>query len=1006
MPRFLFFAGATVVPTLIVIQVLRLNPWMAPEWKGITTLISLVCFGAGMLPGIYRHDWRFIKYSGLLGALSPLAVLIISYMLVFGTTSLVISLFALGVLIMLYASRTNDECSGSPSMVPSLISRVASLLSLETTDMIGAIEIMEHPESHLSERARDLEHQQRYSPFLNIVRALRSSGITVGIRIERVLRRTRVFYLTRARSREQLDIHLASVEAALRTYLPGFLCKRHDEFNPSIDVERKPCVSAMISGEVLSVEDHRQTTDGLTAAASILQSMDSGIVQIWADPISSGWIERWWVKREYENELSKSRKSIASSNGNDQESIIRVDTTATTKAARLRRKLLRLRSDDACNVGIFMTSWDSRPARAERNALHLGQSIVSSVRSADPENGLKVVALKKRPDSLALLNGHPVGRANTLLTSEVATLFIPPRRYIGIKTSRRQAFSNATSDVFAEQLAPEGQETVPTGSYKDPVVRAELIWKIPYTGKVIVGFNVLQNGEIDRNSIVSFDPFDLERHMMILGASRSGKSTTVISITAQLIRCRLNPIVIVPYKVHDWRVLKTLFPQLRIFTAGDPNTAPLYINFWVPPKGVSLEQWIQRLAQIFHAWLPNEEIMTMHFAKIIYRTYQLCGWNVEENKHGRPILLSDFYDAVQYAIKNKDIDYSDEVNQNFIGALLARLDNMFMRSAVVGMFNTQGGMTFDELLSTPTIIEMEKLHELDKTLLAGILTAGLSEYRMANPVRKLTNVLILEEAHTFLKRAGMRLDGKRSATEEAIENLVLMLRTSGGTGLGIIMLDHLASQMVEEAVKLPSNIIVHSQRQGTEAKLAGDLVRCDELQSEHITGMDVGEAIVLFEHHKMPRNIKVIQLKHMVILPLNPDGWTDTKVKESMAEFYESNEERMKSEELAENIRNRIDLTLVQEHDVGPMTTELEKVVTTPECEKVFRTIIKKAEDGDSGPTCRFMLKIVDSLNVPVEEREERAIDVLAIGRATFGVPVDDALFQNLVDEIGDAATA
>ncbi|MHA1956854.1 MAG: ATP-binding protein [Candidatus Thorarchaeota archaeon] len=858
----------------------------------------------------------------------------------------------------------------------------------------------------MSERARDLEHQQRYSPFLNIVRALRSSDMPIGLRLERVLRRTRVFYLTRAQSREQLDIHLASVEAALRIYLPGFFCKRHDQFDPSIDVERKHCVSAMITGEVLSIEDNRQTTDGLTASASTLQSMDSGIVQVWADPTSSSWIGRWWAKREYENELSKSRKSVASTNGDDQESIIRIDTMATTKAARLRRKVLRLRSDDACNVGIFVTSWNSRPARAERNALHLGQSLVSSVLSADPERGLKVVTLKKKHDSIALLNGHPVGRAITMLTSEVAAFFIPPRRYIGIKTSRRQAFSNATSGVSIEHQPPEGQETVPTGSYKDPQVRAELIWKIPYTGKVIIGFNVLQNGQIDRSSIVSFDPFDLERHMMILGASRSGKSTTVISITAQLIRCKLNTVVIVPYKIHDWRVLKTLFPQLRIFTAGDPNTAPLYINFWVPPKGVSLEQWIQRLAQIFHAWLPNEEIMTMHFAKIIYRTYQLCGWNVEENRHGRPILLSDFFNAVQYAIKNKDIDYSDEVNQNFIGALLARLDNMFLRGAVVGMFNTQGGMTFDELLSTPTIIEMEKLHELDKKLLAGILTAGLSEYRMANPIRKLTNVLILEEAHTFLKRAGVRLDGKHSATEEAIENLVLMLRTSGGTGLGIIMLDHLASQMVEEAVKLPNNIIVHSQRQGTEAKLAGDLVRCDELQSEHITGMDVGEAIVLFEHHKMPRNVKVIQLKHMVILPLNPDEWTDTKVKESMAEFYESNVERLKSEELAENIRDRINLTFVQEHDVGTMSIELEKVVTSPECEKVFRTVIKKAEDGDSGPTCRFTLKIVDSLSVPVEDREERAIDVLAIGRAKFGVPVDDGLFQNLVDEVGDAATA
>ncbi|MFW9912915.1 MAG: ATP-binding protein [Candidatus Thorarchaeota archaeon] len=1003
-----------ILPMGFLVSFYKTNPFMPNMLNAIGALFWAGCIGAGMAAGIAKGEWRVMRYTGPLALVSIPVVYGIGLLIAAGALAVaVLSVEVVVVLIgvagvigfMAYTELTsrgeNDEAT---EIQASMTSRFLQWTGQESPMLVGAIEVVEFPEAHLYNNSRTKERLDRYTPFLGVVRAMRSAGLAVGLRVERVQRKNRMFYLTRAPTLEALSEGLSKLESTLKTQLREFKCRRVGELPPKIDVANQTCFSAMVVGVPLSITDSRQSVDGLTSVVDSLHEMENGIVQIWAGPYQSGLFETWLARREFEEEDRKSRRTNSTSyggilSGSGQESFIEVDTVASTKAKNLKRQLTRFESKSAVEVGVFTTSWDSRLGRAEQNAMLLGHTLVSSILSAELESVLEVKPLKKRQDSLRLIQGQLIGKPTLMLDLEAGAFFIPSRRHIGISTSRRHEFSTMATEIPHSPLASNDPRLVAAGPVKNGDDPRDVMWSLDFSGMVVLGHIVTVNGEIDRSAVVAIDPQDLQRHMLILGTTRSGKTTTGLTLVAQLIRYGVSPVVIVPYKVRDWRVLKQAYPNVRIFTAGDPDTAPLRVNIWVPPERVHLDKWVQRLAEIFHAWFPNQEVVTMHMKRVILRTYELCGWDVSRNIQGRPILLEDLLAGIDYAIEKGDVTYSNDVKQNFIGALKARLESMLTNSAVVDMFNTTGGLTFSELLSTPHIIEMERLHEDVKQLLIGVITAGISEYRMANPASVLQNVLVLEEAHVFLKRATRRTDGERTAAQEANSSLALMLRTSGGNGLGIVIMDHLPSQLAAEALKIPNNTIAHKQSHGSEAELAGDLVRLTKEQSDHLAGMDPGEVILLLENHKMPRNVKIVQLKDLIVIPLNKDDWTDERVKQEMQSFFEENQERLRSIPLTDRLQSRLGLA----PSIQKNRNRIRRIVSTPKMEGVYRSIINRARLGDTKLAVGAARALTEKLGVSGDERSMIAREFFESARERYGIPEDDDIFEQIINDVGEA---
>jgi hypothetical protein len=230
-----------------------------------------------------------------------------------------------------------------------------------------------------------------------------------------------------------------------------------------------------------------------------------------------------------------------------------------------------------------------------------------------------------------------------------------------------------------------------------------------------------------------------------------------MSLIGQAITLGVNPLVLVPSKGYEWRMLLDIFPDLRVFTPGRSDVSPLVINIWDPPSRVRISKWIDRVVEVLTLWLPNNDVVSMHLQDVIYLVYKNCGWNLKTNTKGRPILLEDLVDAVREF--GKSLDYGDEVSSNLFGALVARVKSILRKPSLVEMYNTAAGITISELL----------------IMLMGILAAGVSEYKLASPSKKVTNLLVLEEAHYLLSRTDISGEANSGIRLQAVGAFIEML---------------------------------------------------------------------------------------------------------------------------------------------------------------------------------------------------------------------------------------
>jgi hypothetical protein len=1011
--KLVVWGGATIIPaTILKVVLLVLNPFMNEGLNGLGHIFAIVCIGAGLYNGMFNGKWDVMKsYSGPALMFGTAAILIVSIpmSLIEAFFPSISSLGALGVSAILVTVgvvvlQTRDRSQPSSAQSRRLVQSIKGIVLNEDSsagEIVGAVEVVEIPQDHLLPRAQNNDRWDLAEPFYNLLKAATHSGIPLGVRIQRVNRRTRMFLLTRASSSATLSQNVQSLVAKVQTSLGAFRFIVHNRLPEIIGTPQMKFAGLILEGVPLSIEDGRQSVNGLTAVADALQGIENGVAQVWINPARRGILQEWWARRGLESELKKSKWS--SVRGDD--TFTEVDTSASQNARRRASELRRQEALVACNVRVNVVAWASRVAKAERDVSQLGNTLVSSIRPADEKHDLRLAPLKQKNDVLRVASGLPVGQSTLMHLSEASSLIVLPRGTMGIKISKRQSFHTAFPEIPVSQIRFDERGEMEYTKRLPIEVHEDRWWRYDPCGVVLLGFPLTISGRPDYGNPVWLKPSDARGHFAIFGTTGTGKTWTSVSIVAQLIYIGIKPIIIVPHKVRDWRILRSLFPDIRIFTAGDPNTSPLLLNFWEPPDGVSLVKWIERLSDVFHAWLPNEDVITMHFKIILQRAYQICKWDVHSNRKGRPILLSDLYDAIEYYIEN-DLKYGDEVSRNFAGALRTRMKAILMNPEFVRMFNTKGGLTFRELLEHPTIIEIEGLSDLHAELLMGILTAGLSEYRMANPANTIENVLVIEEAHTLLKKVTRRTDGKQSATEQAMDSIIRMLRVIGGNGLGLILIDQLPGLLVEEALTIPKNVITHKVRH-EEIDLASSLTRCDESQKVHIGGLVTGEAIVLLDRHDSPMNVQVFNLREILVASPYEERWPNAKVTELMKPLFERNPERFISEKLPEHILKTLELhesqltfTLSEE----TMHT-LEKLVRDADFERVFRIVVEKARGGKMRYLVQLAVETAKIAQTGEESLLPLAVKVIQLAAEQYNNAVDGPLLSDVHNEL-ERATA
>ncbi len=449
----------------------------------------------------------------------------------------------------------------------------------------------------------------------------------------------------------------------------------------------------------------------------------------------------------------------------------------------------------------------------------------------------------------------------------------------------RQYFANKSATVSGATFSTLLQMTDPIPGVSNRIIppRFALPKHDLFDGNSIEIGSVLSGGKLTEQIYrIPVDAFCL--HTGIFGSPGSGKTNTAMQIVTQLAEKGVPFLIICPAKT-EWRQLLSLLPDVRVFTVGNEQVARFRYNFLIPPPNVSINTHINNIADCFIASWPSEGIITEHIIKIFRRAYDNAGWDRLTNEHGKPILISDLYAAMEQVAA--ELSYG-QLQQDFFGAHKSRFGSLLDDVMMAVTLNTEHGLTIPELLEHRTVIEIRSMNSSQTSLITSLITVAVAEYLEAQPQRikqELRQLLVLEEAHHVLKRAtrSMSINEGHSSKQMAIDTIVNLLREARGLGLGLILIDQLPGEMADAAVKLPGITIIHQIKDPRERILVGTQVDLNEGQISYIGSLNVGEAII---HRNLDSNYN-FAVNCQVSLCLD-EGimWTNEQLSKVMESYY------------------------------------------------------------------------------------------------------------------------
>ncbi len=909
----------TFIPSYCVLWLLYLVRFVPSSIGSPSSLLATVTFFIGATALLFGRKPRVWLYSLLAGAMIAAGAILVGLVVVLSfipiplvgnAANLLIAVVGIGAALVtcLWDSRTSRS---KRVLLPGLVTtsrktisplRVPKRPSRAPPPIMG-FEVTEIPRDYAFPADAKETRQDVSASFLNIVRHLGSSDVPFSLLFLRKDSVTRVMFLTWAKDSVRLGVQMVLMQDTLLSNLKGFRLTKVKGYEGLCLQEDMACVAVEVSGIPTPITGEEQVTAPMSAPIGVLQGLDNAMVQVFVEPTTVSTREVASLQDRYKKAVQSSETTVTRErssllHGDRQESKRVVDPKELAKASRLARELERLNERDLCNTTVMVASCDSTLECADTAARRLASAIMGSVAPGQEQDPFKVRTFHRKKDLDRLLSGFPIGSPTRLTLREVANYLVLPQTDMGIRVTARERFSTSTQTTAKEARPQEERKVfrcdVPTG------VR----WK-GRARSLYYGNPIDENGTVLSGKFLTSGTQYYDGHLLVLGTTRSGKTWSAMSLIGQAISMGLNPVVLVPSKAYEWRTLMRVFPGIRVFTAGDDTVAGFKLNFWEPPPKVPLRKWVDRVVQVLTLWLPNDRVISMHVEDWVYSTYANCGWDIESGERGHPILFEDIVEGV--LTFGKELNYDEEVNKNFYGALVARVRSLLRKPSLVGMFNTSEGISIPGLLSHPTIIEMDALSQSDTALLMGMLTAAISEYKLANPSKRVENLLVLEEAHYVLGRNSLDGEANSAARQQAVHAFVEMLRVLGGTGLGLVIIDQLPSALASEVVKLPVNAVLHRLKEDRETMaMLGSHIGCSDAQIQHIRGMERGEAVVYLEEAREPKNVQMIPLSFLFHDQIDTEHLGSDAIRAHMSAFYDANPQLARHEPLPEGLMKRL----------------------------------------------------------------------------------------------------
>ena len=352
----------------------------------------------------------------------------------------------------------------------------------------------------------------------------------------------------------------------------------------------------------------------------------------------------------------------------------------------------------------------------------------------------------------------------------------------------------------------------------------------------------------------------LKEHILVAGRSGSGK-TNLTFVLMRGIMARGIKVLALDWK-RGYRDLCKLQGDIRVYTIGR-DVSPFRFNPLIPPPGCEPHVWIKMIVDVIaSAYLGGEGVISLLVAGLdkLYRDIGIF----DQTQTRWPTVQELLAWLRKVKLKGRAAMWQASAER----ILLAMTYGEF--SSVV---NTQDNSHVQELLNHNVVLEMDGLSSnSDRNLFSEALTLYLYRYRLAQgPQEKLTNLIVLEEAHNLL------LKKSTEARESVLETSIRMIRQYG---MGYVFVDQSASLLSKVAFANSYATLALSQKLKSDIMTIAGAMNLTDEQKESLSTLPIGSAVVrLADEWPEPFLVKIPRF------PIKEGSVSDGAIRSRMAAY-------------------------------------------------------------------------------------------------------------------------
>lgn len=351
---------------------------------------------------------------------------------------------------------------------------------------------------------------------------------------------------------------------------------------------------------------------------------------------------------------------------------------------------------------------------------------------------------------------------------------------------------------------------------------------------------------------------DLTKHVLVVGTTGSGKTTTCLHLLAELARFDIPFLVIEPVNAEhdDYRALlrlPLLRDRLQVFTLGDEDTSSFRLNPFEIQPGVTVNEHVSAMLTAFKAAIPMWEPLPRLFLKALNRTYYRCGWTAFRKPTGESSdpafpTMNDFYRELTQVVDH-EIEHEGEVKGNIRGASKLRIEAL-LEGSCGRILSARRSLPIASWMEQPTILELRHIgDDEDKALMIAFVLMAVNEYldkgRPRGQHGRLQHVILIEEAHRLLENVSEETSPERANTKgQAARAFARALAENRKYGEGIIIAEQLPTKLVPDVIGNTALKVMHRLTSAEDREVMGRAMKFDRFQEEQAASLRVGQAAV------------------------------------------------------------------------------------------------------------------------------------------------------------------